>query len=677
MPTPEPWSVNICYFGLEPVIIDFRDGERDFEFEVDLVVSASPEHPGTSILLDPQWIDPWVPKYWYSQCLDKHGSYCDEPNWMKLHPGTNAHPDWLIDVMDLCIVPFSSHTSSYVTLSYTWGNVQCLQTTTGNLERLRGVGSIYSHQGPNIPQTVRDAIEITKYLGERYLWVDSLCIVQDDKDSLSRNLNAMHRIYANSALCLVAYAGTDANYGLRGLEGVSAPRYVEQITLNIAGGERLSYFNKPHNPVHSSTMGTDDSAETVDEGSAYNHRGWTYQEFIFAKRRLVFTDGPLRWLCAETKLGEETWDYLDRDGWTYEMTRPNWVNNRFPSLDVLDTITSDYKVRHFTYQPDVLRAFLGIQNYLDGVFHGGLNYGHPEIFFDISLAWNAFLGVERRVASADVTSEDNLPSWSWMGWRGEFEFTPDAEHYSSLENNGFTESVAEWFSMKSPSPSLSSMRLVNCKWNHYKTLFESDPSQVHDGWEVYTAKSGSIRCRVVSVSDDLSSRYPVPIPSSTATIQPIEQRKFLFSKTSRCRFVTRPVVPLMLKMNRFAARLHVELCSTNEGFAGVLHLHQASDVDRFLAFGMVELVAVAKGWTTDLDDFLAFQLQEELMATQGLAPDLEQFSHYRVTEDNTRHKCYFVLCIQWENGVAKRKASGKVFAEVWEKNQEPVDLILG
>lgn len=670
MPAPEPWSVEIVYFGLEPIIIRFFDSHRKFHHNVDLVANGDPEHLGTSILLDSRWIHSLLPRYWYSQCLDEHGSECDELNWMNLHPGTDADPDWLIDVMDQCIVPFSSDTGSYVTLSYTWGNVQCLQTTTGNLNRLREVGSICSHHVSNISQTVRDAIRITKYLGERYLWVDSLCIVQDDKDSLTKNLNSMHRIYANSALCLVAYAGTDANHGLRGLEGISAPRRIEQSTLDIAGGEKLSYFNNTRTPIYPNTVGA---------GSTYDHPGWTYQEFIFAKRRLIFTDGPLRWICAKAKLGEETQDELDRDGWTYEMTRTYWVNDRLPSFDTLDRVISSYNTRHFTYQPDVLRAFLGIQNHLHGVFHGGLNYGHPEMFFDISLAWQAFLGVTRRSVSTGVSSEeDNLPSWSWMGWQGEFHFTLDAEHHSFGVNDGFTEPVAEWFTMESPSPSLSNMRLVSCRWHHYKTRFESEPSQVLDGWEVYTAGSGSRLCRVVSNSGTEGSKYPVPIPSSTEAIQPIEQRKFLFSKTSRCHFVTRPVVSSMFKIYN-GTRLKVELWSTNGEFAGFLHLHQASEVGRFLALGTVELVAVAKGWTTDLDDFLhvAFQEQEEVMATQSLAAALEKISRLRTAKDKTRYKCYFVLCIHWENGVAKRQGSGKVFLDVWEKNQEPVDLILG
>lgn len=677
MPMPEPWSVRIWYSGFESVKLEFLDGERRFRCEVDLVANGGPEHPGTSVLLDPQWINPSVPKYWYSQCLDEHGSECDEPNWMKLHPGTNGAPDWLIDVIDQCIVPFSHDSTSYVTLSYTWGNVQCLKTTTGNLERLRGAGSIHSHRSPNIPQTIRDAMKVTKYLGERYLWVDSLCIVQDDKGSISRNLNAMHRIYANSALCLVAYAGTDANYGLRGLEGTSAPRHVEQITLDIAGGERLSYFNKP-GTFHYIPAVADDSAEPTDEGSVYNHRGWTYQEFIFAKRRLIFTDGPLRWLCAKTRLGEETRDSLVRDSWTYPMTRTYWLNDRLPSLEILNTIIPDYNRRHFTYQPDVLRAFLGIQNHLDGVFYGCVNYGHPEMFLDISLAWHAFLpGVKRRMASGDVTSEeDNFPSWSWMGWYGKCHLIGDDEHdsYWAPDSNGFTESVAEWFSMESPSSSLSSMRLVNCKWHHYKTLFESDPSRVPDGWEVYTTGSGSALCKLASGSSIRGSKYPVPIPSSTEIIQPIQQHKFLFSKTSRGHFATMSVDPSMF-WDEIAARLYIGLCSTNGEFAGFLEVHQESEVDRLLALGTVELVAVAKGWTIDLDSFLfAFQEEEKIMAMQSLTSPLKQSSR---CHGKTRYKCYFVLCVQWENGVAKRQASGKVFASVWEMNQEPVDLILG
>lgn len=688
-PTPEPWSLEISYSRSEPVMIRFINGEQIISYDVGLVANDEPDHPGTSILLDSQWIDPSVPRHWYSQCRHQHRSECDEPNWMKLHPRTNADPDWLIDVMNQCIVPFSSDTSNYVTLSYTWGNVRCLKTNSSNLKRLREPFSIHSRSVSNISQTVRDAMAITEYLGERYLWVDSLCIVQDDENSLSKNLSAMHRIYANSALCLVAYAGTDANYGLRGLERVSAPRHLEHITLDIAGAERLSYFDIPHvflgSTVHSEHF--EQIREPTDEGLAYNHRGWTYQEFIFAKRRLVFTDGPLRWLCGKTKLGEEIRDKFSWGSWIYEMAYTHWVDDRLPSLQILSTISSEYNMRHFRYQTDVLRAFLGIQNHLEGVFDGGLNHGHPEMFFDISLAWTTFKGVTRRIASADVSPEEaNLPSWSWMGWHGESYFPGDAEYSPLSDQDGFTEPVAEWFAMTSPSPSPLNMRPVNCKWHHYKTLFESDPSQVLDGWEVYAltsgsllsrVASGSLLCRIASGPSKKSSYYPVPVPSATETTQSVQQWRFLFSKTSRCHFVINSVVPSMFEEQNLA-RLYIGLCSSNGGFAGFLHLHQVSEIDRFIELETVELVAVAKGWTTELNDCLrVLQEQDEVIATKSPSPAPKRYSPGGSPEAKTRHECYFVLCIEWEDGVAKRQASGKVFTEVWERYQEPVDLILG
>lgn len=80
--TPERWSVRISHIGWETdATIEFYDGEEDrynIFHDVELVATDEPKHPGTSILIDPQWIDPSVPKDWYSECLDEHGSGCDE-----------------------------------------------------------------------------------------------------------------------------------------------------------------------------------------------------------------------------------------------------------------------------------------------------------------------------------------------------------------------------------------------------------------------------------------------------------------------------------------------------------------------------------------------------------------------------------------------------------------------
>lgn len=123
-------------------------------------------------------------------------------------------------------------------------------------------------------------------LGEKYIWVDSLCIVQDDEKMMSDTLGQMHMIYANCALCIVAKAGQDADFGLRGLKGISERRWSERIIFPLADGEKLrNYLHKQHE------FDEPDKQEHLIPGRSYNERVWTFQEFLFARRRLMAT-GP-------------------------------------------------------------------------------------------------------------------------------------------------------------------------------------------------------------------------------------------------------------------------------------------------------------------------------------------------------------------------------------------------
>jgi hypothetical protein len=92
----------------------------------------------------------------------------------------------------------------------------------------------------------------------------------------------MHLIYANSFLCLVAEEGNNAEYGLRGIKGVSAPRCVKQVIMELAGGERLARVDESWEPP----------LHAID---GYSSRAWTFQEHVFAKRRLIFSQGLLTW----------------------------------------------------------------------------------------------------------------------------------------------------------------------------------------------------------------------------------------------------------------------------------------------------------------------------------------------------------------------------------------------
>ncbi|KAF2692270.1 heterokaryon incompatibility, partial [Lentithecium fluviatile CBS 122367] len=105
----------------------------------------------------------------------------------------------------------------YVALSYAWGGVKQVMLNKTSREFLNQVGSIM------IPQTIRDAIRLCQLLGERCLWKDSLCIMQDEeyRDGSGAWTNAdkmaqiprMDIIYGASALTVIAACGADSNTG--------------------------------------------------------------------------------------------------------------------------------------------------------------------------------------------------------------------------------------------------------------------------------------------------------------------------------------------------------------------------------------------------------------------------------------------------------------------------------
>jgi hypothetical protein len=148
-----------------------------------------------------------IMKTWIKACDEHHDSCCRISK-----ADANIWPIWIIDVVDECIVE-GDIADRYLTLSYVWGGVQTLQATTSNIERLKQPGSLASDQLV-LPKTIRQALEITRLLGERYIWIDQLSILQDDYEHKQTQIEHMAEIYANSYLTLLAVTGDTADHGL-------------------------------------------------------------------------------------------------------------------------------------------------------------------------------------------------------------------------------------------------------------------------------------------------------------------------------------------------------------------------------------------------------------------------------------------------------------------------------
>lgn len=115
-------------------------------------------------------------------------------------------------------------------------------------------------------------MELVADLGERYLWVDSVCVVQDDESDKLNQLPLMSVIYNYAVLVIVAAAGENAHHGLPG-QGYS--RNVSQRRETVEGIELITGGPRFDCVLHS---------------TVWNQRGWTFQEAVLATKLLIITE---------------------------------------------------------------------------------------------------------------------------------------------------------------------------------------------------------------------------------------------------------------------------------------------------------------------------------------------------------------------------------------------------
>jgi hypothetical protein len=142
------------------------------------------------------------------------------------------------------------------------------------LDELLQPGALDRHAS-NIPRTIHDAMIVTKELGIRFLWVDRLCILQDDEEAIHEQVTSMASIYACSYFTIVAASGSDDQCGL---PGVVHPRKLRRTVLCLNNATRLAL--------------NDTAWEEKD--NTYSSRAWTFQERLLPSRCLVFYQNTVK-----------------------------------------------------------------------------------------------------------------------------------------------------------------------------------------------------------------------------------------------------------------------------------------------------------------------------------------------------------------------------------------------
>ena len=371
----------------------------------------------------------------YSVCKREHGSICEIPRNSRIDFGSSqdTHTEslrgglmsqpmqasnfLLIDIENMCITTAPGD-CQYLTLSYVWGRAPFLQLTRSNRVVLQ---SRYGLLTQNLPQLFQDAIGVTQLLGERYLWIDALCIVQDDDSNKEEQILQMDKIFLSAALTIVSADGQSVQAGLSGF--LDGSRVSTQVVEHISG-LRFVQMSPP--------------LKILMEGFKWHTRGWTYQEAMLSKRVLVFTPCQLYYICNLSSFSEDEYSIQTEHQTKHQTT--HLINStreieRHPLYSkserhtfaemgefritqhwfFYNRLVEDFSTRDITCESDILKALTGILRAMTDPHVEKYICGLPSTVLEWALLWQPRGPLRRRSCSSNGHP---FPSWSWIGWVG-------------------------------------------------------------------------------------------------------------------------------------------------------------------------------------------------------------------------------------------------------------------
>ncbi|KAL3423924.1 heterokaryon incompatibility protein [Phlyctema vagabunda] len=332
-------------------------------------------------------------KKWQQHCLHTH-TLCNTVS----HAGTKL-PSRLIKIENDASRARIYQTSDtdqgieYTSLSHCWGpsglDFKLLEENVEQRTAGFDVG--------DLPVTFQQAIQTTWKLGHSYIWIDALCIIQNNNDDWTREAANMKTIYSNSALNLGASTAAHCKQGL-------FRDRRQYATISCA------FKRRSHAKYETLTASYRDNGAFSLESSPLTRRGWVLQEILLAPRILHFGRRHLLWECAEQRPIDITEDASLVNGPLQTSLKQQFAQfgGSLPSSSVWHNIVKQYSQCLLTYERDRLVAISAIAARLQP--HIGNRYlaGLWESSLLNDLLWD-FNGA----ACEGDSTKYIAPTWSW------------------------------------------------------------------------------------------------------------------------------------------------------------------------------------------------------------------------------------------------------------------------
>jgi hypothetical protein len=361
---------------------------------------------------------------WLEDCVENH-SECKTKGADQLLP----LPARVIDVGNDTTDPFLYVTNNrlgrYAALSHCWGKIPFLTTKKDTLDE-RQAGIFMS----SLPKNFTNAIETTRALGIQYIWIDSLCIIQDDSEDWEIESSKMASVYQYAQVVLFASNSADSGGGLwnPAWNTRSNPR---QTMRNLKNDQVVELPYENNNGVLSTIIARSMiEHEDIVPGPYLEYespsplftRAWGFQEQYLASRGVFFTGKELLWRCLSTQkcecMEEDNREPVEEDMDFWERLHSADKTKAFGGWR---SLMSYYSKKSITYESDRLPAISGIAKYMQSLGAGEYLAGFWRDDIYESLLW-----LPKRVipvlAEGDSTrstyrrraKDYHTPTWSWI-----------------------------------------------------------------------------------------------------------------------------------------------------------------------------------------------------------------------------------------------------------------------
>jgi hypothetical protein len=298
----------------------------------------------------------------------------------------------------------------YVALSHCWGAHQPLRTTHENVLRLKNCIT-----WSLLPRCFQDAISLTMQLGLSYIWIDSICIVQDDKDDWAVESERMGAIYGNAFLVISAARAANSNQGL--------------FSSHLGKGQQIleTGFSQETLPSKILIRRNIQHEQFIQLDRRFNwdlkepllDRAWAFQERLFAKRVVHFAADELVWECnSEAKCQcSGSWVFQQSEYFKLKWARTIQHQEADVGADTEEDmrrmsswwdVVEAFSGRKLTYKTDKLPAISAAARQFSSFGLGRYIAGMWENYLLQSLLWacdSYYTPLSRDHYSA--------PTWSW------------------------------------------------------------------------------------------------------------------------------------------------------------------------------------------------------------------------------------------------------------------------